>query len=113
MAMRRASSEYFYVHSLVKWIPFFLIATVREERYSEDGSSVNVYNEDIEDCLKRVIISKRVWKWFDCYCYSIMTDDLPVENNVIEVQSLKADKVVSFNPLHAYEKKVMECYLDA
>lgn len=105
MAMRRASSEYFYVHSMVKWLPFFLIATIREERYSEDGTSVNVYNDDIEESLKKVIISKRVWKMFDCYCYSILTDHLPVDNNVVVPDSLKADYVVSFNPLHAYEKK--------
>lgn len=107
MAMRRASSEYFYVHSMVKWIPFFLIATVREERYSEDGTSVNVYDKDIEDSLRRVIVPKKVWKMFDCYCYSVLTDDLPVEKTLVNPSSLKADYVVSFNPLHAYEKKAL------
>lgn len=106
VAMRRASSEYFYVHSLFKWLPFFMIATIREERYSEDGTAVNVYSEDVEESLRRVIVSKRVWKLFDCYCYSALTDDLPVEDNVIEkAESLKADYVVSFSPLHAYRKK--------
>lgn len=105
IAMRRASSEYFYVHSMVKWIPFFLIATVREERYSEDGTAVNVYENDVEEHLRKVIISKKVWKMFDCYCYSILTDHLPVEKTVVCPKSLKADYVVSFNPLHAYEKK--------
>lgn len=108
IAMRRASSEYFYVHSLVKWVPFFLIATVREERYSEDGSTVNVYENDVEEHLKRVIIPKKVWNEFDCYCYSIMTDDLPVEKTVVETDYLKCDKVVSFSPYHAYEKKNIE-----
>lgn len=113
MAMRRASSEYFYVHSLIKWIPFFLVATVREERYSEDGTSVNVYDKDVEESLRKVIISKRVWKWFDCYCYSVMTDDLPVEKTVVNPSNLKADYVVSFNPLHAYEKvNIYDCDLD-
>ena len=106
IAMRRASSEYFYVHSMLKWIPFFLIATIREERYSEDGTSVNVYNEDVENCLRRVIVPKKIWKDFDCYCYSVLTDHLPVENTIIDkVDTLKADYVVSFNPLHRYEKK--------
>ena len=105
IAMRRASSEYFYVHSLIKWLPFFLIATVREERYSEDGTSVNVYDHDVEDHLKRVIIPKKVWNYFDCYCYSILTDHLPVAKNVVNPTDLKADYVVSFSPLHRYEKK--------
>lgn len=114
MAMRRASSEYFYVHSMVKWIPFFLIATIREERYSEDGTSVNVYDKDVEESLKRVIIPKKVWKWFDCYCYSILTDHLPVDDNVISAaDTLKADYVVSFNPLHARERcEFIDCSLD-
>lgn len=62
MAMRRASSEYFYVNKLVKWIPFFLIAYVREERYSEDGSSVNVYNDDVEESLKKFSFLNRYGK---------------------------------------------------
>lgn len=110
IAMRRASSEYFYVHSMIKWIPFFLIATVREERYSEDGTSVNVYDEDIEKSLRRVIIPKKTWKLFDCYCYSILTDHLLVEDTIVKPKSLKCDYVVSFNPLHAYERK--EIYIN-
>lgn len=105
IAMRRASSEYFYVHSMIKWIPFFLLATVREERYSEDGSTVNVYDDDVECTLRKVLIRKKVWKYFDCYCYSVLTDHLPVNDKVEEVESLKADYVVSFSPLHRYEKK--------
>lgn len=105
VAMRRCSSEYFYVHSMFKWIPFFLVATVREERYTEDGTTLNTYESDVEESLKKVLIPKRIWKDFDCYCYSIMTDDLPVESNVIEVDSLKADYIVSFSPFHRFEKK--------
>lgn len=109
MSIRRASSEYFYVNKLVKWIPFFLVAYVREERYSEDGSSVNVYEEDVTESLRRVLIPKSVWKDFDCYCYSIMTDDLPVESKVIDkLPSLKCDEVVSFSPYHAFKKKDKE-----
>ena len=104
-SMRRASSEYFYVHSLFKWLPFFMIATIREERYSEDGTAVNVYENDVEEHLRRVVIPKSVWKEFDCYCYSILTDHLPVEDNVVQVDSLKAGEVVSFNPLHRYDIK--------
>lgn len=105
ISMRRASSEYFYVHSLFKWLPFFMIATVREERYSEDGTAVNVYETDIEDSLKRVIVPKSIWKKFDCYCYSIITDDLPVENTVVVADTLKCEEVVSFSPLHRFKKK--------
>jgi len=102
-SLKRCVSNYFYIHHLVKWIPFFLIAKVQECRYSDDGSTITVSNEDAENTLKSVIISKRNWKYFDCYCYSILTDDLPVEKNIvynnIRTFDLKANKILSFRKL--------------
>lgn len=97
--VRRCLSSDIYVYELVKWIPFFLIAKIREERYSEDGQVVNSYNEDVEDSLKRCLISKKTWKLFDAFCYSSFTDDLPVEDRVVRLKKddpLKAQKIVSF-----------------
>lgn len=91
---KRCLSEYIYIHHLVKWIPFFLVAFVREERYSEDGA--NVYNDDVEQSLKRVIIPKSTWKKFDSYCYSSLTDNLPVNDKVVIADTLKAKKIISF-----------------
>lgn len=99
-SVKRCLAETFYVHSTFKWIPFFLIVTVREERYSEDGTAVNVYQEDVEESLKRVIVPKSVWKKFDCYCYSSMTDELPIETEINQNDGLKACKIVSFNDRH-------------
>lgn len=93
---KRCLSEYFYIHHLVKWIPFFLVAYVREERYSDDGTVVTVNNKDVEQTLTRVIIPKSTWKKFDCYCYSALTDNLPVENKVVVTDDLKARTIVSF-----------------
>lgn len=99
-SIKRCLSNYFYIHHLTKWVPFFLIAHVEENRYSDDNSVVNVQDKDVEDKLKKVIIPKRVWKYFDCYCYSCLTDDLPVENTIIknnlQTQDLKARKILSF-----------------
>ena len=61
-SIRRCLSEYFYIHHLNKLIPFFLVAEVREERYCEDNSSINTYENDVEDCLRKVIIPKKIWK---------------------------------------------------
>lgn len=99
-SVKRCLAETFYVHSTFKWIPFFLVVTVREERYSEDGLAVNVYEEDVEESLKRVIIRKSVWKKFDCYAYSSMTDKLPTYTEINEQKGLKASKIVSFNDRH-------------
>lgn len=98
-SIKRCLSEYLYVHHLVKWIPFFLVAYIREDRYSEDGSILSVNTSDVEETLRRVIIPKRTWNLFDCYCYSSLTDNLPVENKVTVLpkkSSLKAKKIVSF-----------------
>lgn len=95
-SVKRCLSDYIYIHHLVKWIPFVLIAYVREERYSDDGTVVNVNDKDVEHTLTRVIIPKKTWKLFDCYCYSALTDDLPVENTVVTTTDLKARQIVSF-----------------
>lgn len=110
-SIKRCLSNYFYIHHLVKWIPFFLIGYVKECRYSEDGSVIATDNEDIENTVKRVIIPKSTWKKFDCYCYSVLTDDKPVNNNVIDgrkLKSLKAEEIVSFRPNFKKVKKEKE-----
>lgn len=81
---RRCLGQYFYVHHITKWIPFFLVAYVCECRYSEDNSIVSVDVEDVENSMKRVLIPKYVWKKFDCYCYSSFTDHLPRVDNVVK-----------------------------
>ena len=99
-AVKRCVNEVFYVHDTFKWLPFFLVCTVREERYSEDGTAVSTYDDDIEKTVRRVIVPKSVWKKFDCYAYSSMTDDLYVEDNVVSATSLKAKGILSFNERH-------------
>ena len=105
-SIRRCLSEYFYIHHLNKLIPFFLVAEVREERYCEDNSSINTYENDVEDCLKKVIIPKKIWKKFDAYCFSYLTDDLPVADNIIVgAKDLKAKDIVSFREFKTLEVK--------
>lgn len=97
-AVKRSLSNYFYVHHLEKRIPFFLVAKVREERYSDDkGVVTNAYTDDVEQSLKTVLIPKTVWKKFDAYCFSVLTDSLPVSDVVIKnTTDLKAHDIVSF-----------------
>lgn len=99
-SIKRCLSEYFYIHHLVKWIPFILIAYVQENRYSDDNSVIVAQDKDIDDTLKKVIILKRTWKYFDRYCYSVLTDDLPVEDCVIknnlQSKNLKAEHILTF-----------------
>lgn len=98
-SVKRCISEYFYVHDTIKWIPFILLCHVRELRYSDDGQEINVYEGDVEESMRTVLVSKRVWKMFDAFCYSVLTDHLPVASDVVkgrELSDLKARKIVSF-----------------
>lgn len=98
-SVKRCISEYFYIHDTVKWIPFILLCHVRELRYSDDGQEINVYEGDVEESMRTVLVSKRIWKMFDAYCYSVLTDHLPVASDVVEgreLSDLKARKIVSF-----------------
>lgn len=95
-SIRRCLSEYFYVHHTVKWIPFFLLVFVKENRFAEDGSVLTAENKDVEEGLKRVIVPKSVWKKFDCYCYSALTDNLPVVDKEVNTQDLKARDILTF-----------------
>ena len=55
--------------------------------------------ENITENLKTVFVPKRIWKKFDCYCYSILTDDKPSFNSVVdnvEADSLKSINIPSF-----------------
>ena len=102
-ALKRCTSQYFYIHHLSKYIPFFTISYMREERYAEDGTDLNIYNEDIEDSMKRCIMKTSIFKKYDSFCFSFLTDYLPVDNETDVKQldkydTLKADKVVSFRP---------------
>lgn len=98
---RRCLGQTFYVHHITKWIPFLLVAHVKEQRYSEDGSVVQVEVNDTDhgDFL-RVFIPKSVWKKFDCYCYSCLTDKLPLDDKLVKndkhTTDLKAREIVSF-----------------
>lgn len=100
-SFKRCLSEYFYIHHLGKYL-FFNVAYIRECRYSEDGTVVSIDTGDSEENLKKVLISRKVWKYFDAFCYSAMTDDLPVAKDVRRAKTLKIKKIVSFR--HWIEK---------
>lgn len=113
-AVRRCLSQYFYIHHMTKWIPFFCVAWVREMKYSgsDDGNGeVNVYSDDVEQTLRAVVIPKSVWRRFDCYCYSIFTDHLKVEERTKLVRKWdrkKARKIISFKNYQTIEKRFID-----
>lgn len=109
ISLRRCMAQYFYIHSTSKYIPFVTLCKMREERYAEDGTVLNSYNDDVEDSMKTVIFRSSVFKKYDFCCYSSLTDDLAVENRIYYLPKnacLKNDKLISFRPEFAnlYEK---------
>lgn len=104
-AVKRCLASYFYIHHNVK-IPFVaLILYVREMKFSEDNSAVNTIDTDLEKDLQRVIVPWRTLKYYDRYCYSVLTDHLPVNQNVVlrskgdrkdRKLDLKARNIISF-----------------
>lgn len=108
-AMKRVTGQYFYIHHTLN-IPLlpFLIMYVREQQYSEDNSTITARSEDNEEDLKRVLILKSVWKKFDCYCYSIFTDDLNTNKETEEIESYKATKIVSFKKWLTLDEKYLK-----
>ena len=96
-AMKRVTGQYFYIHHTVNLLLLpFLIMYVREQQYSEDGSTITARQEDNEDGLKRVLVFKSVWKKFDCYCYSTFTDNLSENNKTELTEDFKARQIISF-----------------
>lgn len=96
-SLKRSLSNYIYIHHIKK-IPFFIICYVRELMHSEDNSTINVVTKDVESDLKRIIISKRVWKKFDCYSLSSFTDFLDKDGKIVRINKLKVNEMVSFRP---------------
>lgn len=97
-AVKRCLNSYIYIHHTVKGL-FFVYMWLREERYSEDSSTVNAYTEDVEEKLKLHIVPKSVWRKFDCYCYSCLTDEKPIGEETKQkkkIRDLKARKIISF-----------------
>ena len=102
--VKRCLNTYFWIHHNTK-IPFFCLLRVRELKHSEDDGTVNSFNSDVEDDLKLIVIPKKVWKMYDAYCYSALTDDLPTETKTefipipkgpFKRANLKVNKIVSF-----------------
>lgn len=109
-AVKRCLSSYFYIHHMRK-IPFFCLAWVRELKFSEDNSAVNTFDTDVEDTLQLVIIPKKVWKLFDCYCYSVLTDHLAVVDQTVHVEQYgdkKARRIISFRNYKSIPKEFID-----
>lgn len=98
-SIKRCLSNYIYILKMRKcFILPYIIMYVREERYSDDNSTINNYDSDVEDSLKKILVPKSCWKIFDYRCYRDLNNyqSLKEENNIVHTQNLVAHDIVSF-----------------
>lgn len=99
-SLKYVLSDYFYIQSKVK-LPFFNFLNIIESTYNADKSSSlsTSINSDVDDNVKKVIVSKKYFKYYDTFCYSIFTDCLPIyktDSLFSRNDNLKASNLVSF-----------------
>jgi hypothetical protein len=97
--IKRNVSSYFYIHHKID-LPFFLLLKMRELVFLDNSS--NEFDEDVEKSMLTCIVPKSTWKKFDCYCYSALTDHLPVEDTIVKTKDLKARKILTFKKNKKY-----------
>lgn len=74
-ALKNCLSQYFYLHHKKKLL-FFMWEYIQELQYSNDNNVINVNEGDIEETakLKLLLVPKKVFKTYDTYAHSWLTD---------------------------------------
>lgn len=99
IAVRRCISTRLYVDSTIKSIPFLTVSRVKEERYDEEGATLQVNEGDQDKQYKYVIGTKTIYQKYDRYAFSVLTDALDAEKNQIDganASDLKQREIVAF-----------------
>ena len=96
-AFKRSLARYYWIYHRIK-LPFITILKIRELMYSDDNQAVvNTVNSDVENDLKTLIVLNKYYKKYDCYCYSIFTDNLTLyyDSHILG----KNDKYICWFPI--------------
>lgn len=78
-SLKYVLSDYLYLHHKMKF-PFFTAIKCQEMAYcgDKDGQQItNVSTGDVEDNLRTMLLLNKYYKYYDTYCYSVFTDELP------------------------------------
>lgn len=97
-SLKRVLSNYIYIHHSINLL-FHKVLFVNENIYSDDGSTQQVNNGDVEENLKWLLVPKSIYKKYDFRCYKDFTKDLKNYSDVIYLDnfdSLKANNIVSY-----------------
>lgn len=111
--LRACIGSVYYVDHIASpfWLPIFALCYLRQERFSEDGTTINAYTEDLEKSMCKFLFRKKDFKSYDKACFSLFTDDLEVENKIIHganLPHLKTKNIVSFDKSYNMGKMINE-----
>lgn len=114
-SIKRVLGSYLYIHHTTKF-PLISVCAVREMVYSDDSQVGNNVTEDLDLTMRRVFFFNRIYKKYDCYCYSTLTDKRMYQVNYkycFDKKDLKAYDIVSFNVrFEPINKKLDDDYRD-
>lgn len=102
-SFKRCISNYYYIHHQNKFLPKYCIMHLKEMMADPSNADQsldrvsNGTNADITTTLRWCLCPKKVWKWYDRFTYSILTDDLPIEADRQERKlNLKTKRILRF-----------------
>lgn len=105
-AFDRCISQVMYITKSVN-IPFFKIVWCRELLLidSVQNEFADDYKED--KSTRWYLLSKKIFKRYDSYCYKFLTDDLPINNKVcyISLKDVKYFEIPSFHTYYTIKRK--------
>lgn len=112
-AFKRCIPTYTFLYRSIN-LPFFMLVRFKIMYLDDSGNNVNVQFTQADDSLSWCLIPKRYLKKYDCYAYSILTDNLPIQKSKFKLKnSLKAYYIPSFvvnkkllNEVNNYVKKM-------
>lgn len=108
-AVKRCINSFLNIEKKIR-LPFFLILKVSLMKFNDVGVAPETYIDDNGNVIAKpprtVIVPTMVWRRFDCYCYSIMTDSNKVYDSVEpHVKSLKAEHIITFKGRYSDNEK--------
>ena len=112
-SLRRAMGRYLYVYNRLK-VPFITIVKGVELINCEDNQNVtSMLTGDLEDNTKTLLLWNRYYKYYDCYCYSVFTDDLTLQVDYDRPiyttrDSLKTDNLVTLQDFSNLDKRFIK-----
>lgn len=110
-AIKRCAPTYLMILEKPKWFFWFWARIKVREVYNTGVVPVtNVSSEDVgsDPAVKTIFMPTRYFKFYDCYAFSKLTDDLDVSDDIVhgkKLSNLKTNDIVSVKDIIERNKK--------